>query len=74
MMTYAGEPSCYEEAGDPSCHEEAVSDEHNNEWLEAMHDEMKSMYENYTFELVSLPKHKKALKNKCMYKMKTKET
>jgi hypothetical protein len=34
---------------------------------------MKSLYENDTFELVSLPKGKKALKNKWVYIIKTKE-
>ena len=44
------------DAGEPSCYEEAVSDKHKNEWLEAIQDEMKSLYENDTFDLVSLPK------------------
>jgi hypothetical protein len=57
----------------PSYYEEAVSNEHKNEWSEAIQDEMKSLYENDTFELVSLPKGKKALKNKWVYKMKTEE-
>jgi hypothetical protein len=55
------------DAGDPPCYEEAVSDQHKNEWLEAIKDEMKSLYENYTFELVSLPKGKKALNKKWVY-------
>jgi ATP-binding cassette subfamily B (MDR/TAP) protein 1 len=63
-MTHGGEPSCYEEA---------VFDGHKNEWSEVMHDEMKSLYENDTFELVSLPKGKQALKKKWVYRVKTKE-
>jgi hypothetical protein len=59
--------------GEPSCYEEAVSDEHKNEWSEAMQDEIKSLYENDTFDLVSLPKGKKALKNKWVYRVKTEE-
>ena len=43
------------------------------EWLEAMQDEMNSLYENDTFELVNLPKGKKALKNKWVYRVKTEE-
>ena len=34
---------------------------------------MKSLYENDTFDLVSLPKGKKALKNKWVYRVKTEE-
>jgi hypothetical protein len=51
-------------AGEPSCYEEAVSGENKNEWSKAMQDEMKSTYENDTFDLVCLPKGKKALENK----------
>jgi hypothetical protein len=58
------------DVGEPSCYEEAVSDEHKNEWSETMQDEMKSLYENDTFELVSLPKGKKVLKNKSVYRVK----
>ena len=50
-----------------------MSDENKEEWLEAMQDEMNSLYENDTFELVNLPKGKKALKNKWVYRVKTEE-
>ncbi|GJR20718.1 putative RNA-directed DNA polymerase [Tanacetum coccineum] len=43
------------------------------EWFEAMEEEMNSLYENNTFELVKLPKGKRALKNKWVYKLKTEE-
>ena len=36
-------------------------------------DEMTSLHENNTFELVKLPKGKRALKNKWVYKVKTEE-
>ncbi|GJT46217.1 retrovirus-related pol polyprotein from transposon TNT 1-94 [Tanacetum coccineum] len=48
-------------------------DEHKKEWFNAMQDEMKSLYENNTFELTKLPKGKRALKNKWVYKLKTEE-
>jgi hypothetical protein len=48
----------------PSCYKEALSNEHNNEWSEAIQDKIKSLYENDTFELMSLTKGKKALKNR----------
>ncbi|KAJ0535983.1 putative RNA-directed DNA polymerase [Helianthus annuus] len=50
-----------------------MEDEHKREWVEAMQDEMNSLYENNTFELVKLPKGKRALKNKWVYKVKTEE-
>ncbi|KAD5961373.1 hypothetical protein E3N88_12846 [Mikania micrantha] len=53
--------------------QEAMEDEHKREWVEAMQDEMNSLYENNTFELVKLPKGKRALKNKWVYKLKTEE-
>ena len=61
------------DAGELSCYEEAMSDEHKNHWLEAMEDEMNSLHENNTFELVKLPKGKKALKNKWVYRLKSEE-
>ncbi|GJW74762.1 putative RNA-directed DNA polymerase [Tanacetum coccineum] len=50
--------------GEPECYAEALEDEHKKEWFDAMQDEMKSLYENNTFELTKLPKGKRALKNK----------
>ena len=35
-----------------------------------MQDEMGSLHENHTFELTEFPKGKRALKNKCIYKLK----
>ncbi|KAJ0850581.1 putative RNA-directed DNA polymerase [Helianthus annuus] len=61
------------DGGEPECYEEAMEDEHKREWVEAMQDEMNSLYENNTFELVKLPKGKRALKNKWVYKVKTEE-
>ena len=58
------------DGGEPSCYEEAMSDQHKDQWLDAMQDEMNSLYENTTFELVNLPKGKKALKNKWVYRLK----
>ncbi|GJW79856.1 putative RNA-directed DNA polymerase [Tanacetum coccineum] len=57
----------------PECYAEAMEDEHKKEWFDAMQDEMKSLYENNTFELTKLPKGKRALKNKWVYKLKTEE-
>jgi len=51
-------------------YEVAMSDQHKDQWLDAMQHEMNSLYENTTFELVNLPKGKKALKNKWVYRLK----
>ncbi|GJW81938.1 putative RNA-directed DNA polymerase [Tanacetum coccineum] len=61
------------DGGEPECYAEAMEDEHKKEWFEAMEDEMNSLHENNTFELVKLPKGKRALKNKWVYKLKTEE-
>ncbi|GJZ78164.1 retrovirus-related pol polyprotein from transposon TNT 1-94 [Tanacetum coccineum] len=58
---------------EPECYAEAMEDEHKKEWFEAMEDEMNSLHENNTFKLVKLPKGKRALKNKWVYKLKTEE-
>jgi len=58
------------DGGEPDSFEEAIDDEHKEKWIEAMQDEMKSLHENKTFELVKLPKGKRALKNKWVFKMK----
>ncbi|GJX70823.1 putative RNA-directed DNA polymerase [Tanacetum coccineum] len=54
------------DGGEPECYAEAMKDEHKKEWFEAMEDEMNSLRENNTVELVKLPKSKRALKNKWL--------
>ncbi|GJX69857.1 putative RNA-directed DNA polymerase [Tanacetum coccineum] len=61
------------DGGEPECYAEAIEDEHQKEWFEAMEDEMNSLHENNAFKLVKLPKGKRALKNKWVYKLKTEE-
>ena len=61
------------DGGELECYKESMEDEHKKDWVEAMQDEMTSLHENNTFELVKLPKGKKALKNKWVYKVKTEE-
>ena len=55
---------------EPESYGEAIEDEPKLEWIDAMKDEMKSLHENHTFELVTLPKEKIALKNKWVYRVK----
>ncbi|RVX19049.1 Retrovirus-related Pol polyprotein from transposon TNT 1-94 [Vitis vinifera] len=45
-------------------YEEAMRDENKMKWVDAMQYEMKSLHENHSFELVKLPKGKRALKNR----------
>ena len=50
-----------------------MGDENKIKWVDAMQDEMKSLHENHSLELVKLPKGKRALKNRCVYKVKQEE-
>ncbi|KAL6327081.1 hypothetical protein AAG906_013828 [Vitis piasezkii] len=46
-----------------------MSNENKKKWVDAMQDEMKSLHENHSFELVKLPKGKRALKNSHVTKL-----
>nr|GMD34415.1 Retrovirus-related Pol polyprotein from transposon TNT 1-94 [Ipomoea batatas] len=52
------------DGGKPESNEEVVESEQKRQCLEAMQDEMNSLYANNTFELVRAPKNKEALKNR----------
>ncbi|RVX05220.1 Retrovirus-related Pol polyprotein from transposon TNT 1-94 [Vitis vinifera] len=54
-------------------YEEAMGDENKIKWVDAMQNEMKSLHENHSYELVKLPKGKRALKNRWVYRVKQKE-
>ncbi|KAL4325786.1 hypothetical protein GQ457_11G029520 [Hibiscus cannabinus] len=60
--------------GEPQSFDQAMEDDHKEEWLKAMQEEMKSLHENQTYDLVELPKGRRALKNKWVYKLKTDES
>ncbi|CAL9011600.1 unnamed protein product [Prunus brigantina] len=61
------------DGGEPECYEEALTHDQQDEWLKAMHEEKQSLHENHTYDLVNLPKDRKALKNKWVYRLKTEE-
>ena len=44
-----------------------MEDDHNDQWIEVMQDERKSLHENHTYELVKLPKGMRALNNKWVF-------
>ncbi|RDX79232.1 hypothetical protein CR513_40372, partial [Mucuna pruriens] len=41
------------------CYQEAMESEERQKWLDAMQDEIKSLHDNHTYDLVKLPKGKK---------------
>ena len=47
-----------------------MESEEKQKWLDAMQDEMKSLHDNHTYDLVKLPKGKRALENRWIFKMK----
>uniref|UniRef100_A0A2N9HLW0 Integrase catalytic domain-containing protein n=1 Tax=Fagus sylvatica TaxID=28930 RepID=A0A2N9HLW0_FAGSY len=50
--------------------QEVQSHKDKQSWMKAMHEEMNSLHKNNTYELVELPKGKKALRNKWVFKLK----
>ena len=58
---------------EPQCYKEAMENKHNKEWVITMDDEIKSLVDNHTFELVKLLKDKKALQNRWIYRLKVEE-
>lgn len=61
------------DGGEPECYEEVMPHKSKGEWLKAMEEEMKYLHENHTYNLVKLPKGKRAPKNKWVYKLKIEE-
>ncbi|WJX13388.1 hypothetical protein P8452_03779 [Trifolium repens] len=61
------------DGGEPESFKEVLEDENKKEWMDAMEDEMQSLRENNTFELVKLPKGKRTLKNRWVYRIKQDE-
>ena len=49
--------------------QEIQSHKDKQSWLKAMHEEMNSLNKNKTYDLVELPKGKKVLKNKWVFKL-----
>lgn len=56
--------------GDPFTFKEATNRKDNDKWLVAMLEEMESLQKNKTWELVKLPKGKKAIGCKWIFRKK----
>jgi len=58
------------ECGDPCTFEEAIEQEDRNKWMVAMTEEMESLHKNQTWELTELPKGKRAIGCKWIFRKK----
>jgi hypothetical protein len=56
--------------GEPKCYEDTMQVETKKKWEQGMKEEMDSLVNNHTWDLVQLPEGKRALKNKWVYKLK----
>ena len=59
-----------EEGGGSESFPEVQSHKDKQSWLNVMHEEMNSLNKNKTYDLVELPKGKKVLRNKWVFKLK----
>ncbi|KAH9698769.1 hypothetical protein KPL71_024127 [Citrus sinensis] len=58
------------EDGEPSTFHEALNSSDVALWMTAIHEEIKALHKNKTWELVPLPRGRKAIINKWVYKIK----
>ncbi|GKU90504.1 hypothetical protein SLEP1_g4493 [Rubroshorea leprosula] len=56
--------------GEPENFHEVQSHKDKDYWMKAMQEKMNSLHKNNTYELVELPKGRKTLKNKWVFKLK----
>ena len=55
---------------EPSCYQEAIKGSNSDKWKEAMKDEMKALERNATWDLVEIPRDRKTVGCKWVYKLK----
>lgn len=55
---------------EPNTYEEAVASVDRNKWLEAMQEELNSLVKNQTYDLVTLPKDKRAIECRWVFRIK----
>jgi hypothetical protein len=58
------------DSGEPECYDEALQVDTKKKWEQGMKEEMDSLVNNQTWDLVQLPAGKRALQNKWVYKLK----
>jgi len=58
------------DGGEPENFQEARVYEQKDRWNKAMQEEIDSLHKNNTYDLVKLPKGRKALKNKWVFRLK----
>ena len=58
--------------GEPETYQEAILHKSKKEWVKVMQEEVRSLLENHTYDLLKLPQGKKALRKKWVYILKTK--
>jgi hypothetical protein len=56
--------------GEPECYEEAMQVDTKNKWEQDMKEEMDSLVNNLTWNLVQFPAGNKTLQNNWVYKLK----
>ena len=56
--------------GEPESFQEIQSHKDKDCWIKVMREEMNSLWKNDTYELIELPKRRKALKSKWVFKIK----
>ncbi|GJU65023.1 ribonuclease H-like domain-containing protein, partial [Tanacetum coccineum] len=54
---------------EPTCYEEAILE---NNWIDAMNDEIEALNKNHTWDITDLPANRKAIGNKWIWKIKYK--
>ena len=59
------------DGGEPKTYQEAILHKSKKEWVKAIQEEVRSLLDNHTYDLVRLPQGKKALRNKWVYRLKT---
>jgi len=59
--------------GEPQSYKEAMANSHKVEWVKVIQEEIKSLHEHHTCDLVELSKGRRALKNRWVPRLKNKE-